>query len=206
MTLKITFSSGIKPMVSGSAPFCSRANKSATSFMGSIKEYDSDEIRDLLDAKAIAAKHELNAPGSYAPTMTSNRDKEILNSLDSQKFGFYGKDKFWTHSTRHLKDGRIKSFKDEGKIPDGKTRKEYMRELIDRRVQAFSIAGSNKENEKITLTFIYDRLSAKANIYLNTSKGINETNIAICEPNGLKYLVNEAIDSFKDVYGATIWK
>ena len=132
----------------------------------------------------------------------SEEDSELLNSLSYQKYGFFGNNgDFWLHEREKKEDNTYGFAMADGRLKEGTTKQEFIKELVQDNIKAFNVAGLDEDGKMVNKTFIYDEDTNQLRIY---SKGD-----VMIEDNGFdnfKSEIDATIEDLNMICGATIWE
>ena len=141
------------------------------------------------------------------PSTLNKQDKELLSKLNFKKYGFYkNSNDFWFHSSTKKEDGTSSFALGDGKIQNGLTHADFVKELINENVQGFNITGNKKDGSgRVSTTFIHDKETGAVTIY-SSDYNQDEACLECYGYEDFNIAINSLIDSLDLISGVTVWQ
>lgn len=134
----------------------------------------------------------------------SDKDNDFISELSSDMYGFIdSSNEFWVHSTKPTKDGTPKVIMGDGAIPNGSSRYDFVKELINDKTPAFQIAGNDIYDGNKLITVVKNSETGKMTMYTCDSKQCYPK--IIDDDISIKKLTSAILENLIAVQGVTVW-
>ena len=133
----------------------------------------------------------------------SDEDKVFISKLNSKMYGFHSNSNdFWVRSIKPVQAGVPNIILGDGKIVNGSSRQEFVKNLINDDTQAFQIAGQDIYGGNKLITVVNNNETGITTMYTCDSK---ECYPVAIDCKDIKLLKSAIIDNLSAVQGATVW-